>query len=49
MKLTQEQLELISKHLQRRKKQRLSSFDYIYQNEVQTGICLLDQPIEHHA
>lgn len=44
--LTEDQIILIRKHLKRRKKLGLTPFDYIFQNEVLTGICLLDQPID---
>ena len=43
--LTTEQLGLLRKHFQRREKLRLSFTDFIFQEEVMTGICLLEQPI----
>ena len=44
--LTDEQVVLVGKHLKRRKKLGLTVYDYIFQYEVLTGICLLDQPID---
>lgn len=41
--LTKEQISLLRKHLQIRDKRRMSHTDYIHQEEVLTGICLLDQ------
>ena len=43
--LINEQITLIGKHLKHGKKLRLTPFDYIFQNEVLTGICLLEQLI----
>lgn len=43
--LTKEQIILFLQHLKRMEKQRISFTDFIYQTEVMTGICLLEQPI----
>lgn len=44
--LTDEQIIPIRKHFKRRKVLRMTSYDYIFKNEVITGICLLDQLID---
>ena len=41
--LTKEQISLLRKHFQIRDKRRMSHTDYIHQEEVLTGICLLEQ------
>lgn len=41
--LTKEQINLLRKHFQLRDKRRMSHTDYIHQEEVLTGICLLEQ------
>ncbi len=43
--LTKEQINLLRKHFQIRDKLRLSHTDYIHQEEVLTGICLLEQSV----
>ncbi len=44
--LTKEQISLLRKHFQIRDKRRMSHTDYIHQEEVLTGSCLLEQPID---
>ncbi|MCC2626085.1 MAG: hypothetical protein K0R14_1958 [Burkholderiales bacterium] len=44
--LTEEQITLIRKHLKRRKSLGLTQYDYIFQHEVLTGVCLLEQVID---
>lgn len=43
--LTNEQKHIFKSHFDMVKFKRLSITEYIYQNEVLTGICLLDQPL----
>lgn len=43
--LTGEQLQLVKEHFQESKKQHKSFTDYVYQEEILTGICLLEQAI----
>lgn len=43
--LTKEQISLLRKHFQICDRQRMSHTDYIHQEEVMTGVCLLEQPI----
>lgn len=44
--LSSEQKNLFKLHLIRCKAKHLSVADYIFQNEVLTGVCLLDQPLD---
>lgn len=44
--LNDKQIMLIRKHLKRTKVLGLTQYDYIFKNEVLTGICLLDQLID---
>ena len=44
--LSTEQKHLFKLHLMRCKVKHLSIADYIFQNEVLTGVCLLDQPLD---
>lgn len=43
--LTPEQRSIIKKHIANAHKMRVSLTDYIYKEEIMTGVCLLDQPI----
>ena len=43
--LTSEQIALLRMHFKQRKKQHLSFTDFIFQVEVMTGKCLLEQSI----
>ena len=45
MPLTEEQLQLVRQHFQQSKKQHKSFTDYVYQEEVLTSICLLEQKL----
>ncbi len=44
--LTNEQKHIFKSHFDMVKSKRLSITEYIYQNEVLTGVCLLDQPLD---
>ena len=41
--LSKDQIIIFIKHLKQMEKQHVSITDYIYQNEVMTGVCLLEQ------
>lgn len=45
MLLTEEQSRLVKQHFQQSKKQHKSFTNYVYEEAVLTGVCLLEQTV----